>query len=103
MFLPVPDQRIGQLTGKKPRRLLLPALEIIVEKQVEQQEAPRPFDQRKDRIEDMLLAVPVAIVVTLLITLVIAGVIGAICVRLKEIYFAFVTLAFSTQRLSPSM
>jgi branched-chain amino acid transport system permease protein len=38
--------------------------------------------------------VPVAIVVTLLITLVIAGVIGAICVRLKEIYFAFVTLAF---------
>ena len=38
--------------------------------------------------------IPVAFVATLLITLVVAGVIGAICVRLKEIYFAFVTLAF---------
>jgi branched-chain amino acid transport system permease protein len=38
--------------------------------------------------------VPVAFVATLLITLVFAVVIGAICVRLKEIYFAFVTLAF---------
>jgi branched-chain amino acid transport system permease protein len=38
--------------------------------------------------------VPVAFVATLLITLVVATVIGAICVRLKEIYFAFVTLAF---------
>ena len=38
--------------------------------------------------------VPVAFAATLLITFVIAGVIGAICVRLKEIYFAFVTLAF---------
>jgi branched-chain amino acid transport system permease protein len=38
--------------------------------------------------------VPVAFVATLLIVLVIATVIGAICVRLKEIYFAFVTLAF---------
>jgi branched-chain amino acid transport system permease protein len=38
--------------------------------------------------------VPVALVATLLITLVFAAVIGAICVRLKEIYFAFVTLAF---------
>jgi branched-chain amino acid transport system permease protein len=38
--------------------------------------------------------VPVAFVGTLLITLVVATVIGAICVRLKEIYFAFVTLAF---------
>ena len=38
--------------------------------------------------------IPVAFVGTLLITLVFAGVIGAICVRLKEIYFAFVTLAF---------
>jgi branched-chain amino acid transport system permease protein len=40
------------------------------------------------------VAVPVAFVATLLITLVVASVIGAICVRLKEIYFAFVTLAF---------
>ncbi|MEH2535945.1 branched-chain amino acid transport system permease protein [Bradyrhizobium sp. AZCC 1588] len=38
--------------------------------------------------------VPVAFVATLGITLVVALVIGAICVRLKEIYFAFVTLAF---------
>lgn len=38
--------------------------------------------------------VPVAMIATLLVTLVVAGAIGAICVRLKEIYFAFVTLAF---------
>src|ERR1700720_5007659 len=40
------------------------------------------------------LPVPVAFVATLVITTIIAAVIGAICVRLKEIYFAFVTLAF---------
>ena len=38
--------------------------------------------------------VPVAFLATLAITAVVATVIGAICVRLKEIYFAFVTLAF---------
>jgi branched-chain amino acid transport system permease protein len=38
--------------------------------------------------------IPVAFIGTLLITTVAAVVIGAICVRLKEIYFAFVTLAF---------
>jgi branched-chain amino acid transport system permease protein len=38
--------------------------------------------------------IPVAFVATLVITFVVALVIGAICVRLKEIYFAFVTLAF---------
>src|SRR6476469_10855347 len=38
--------------------------------------------------------IPVAFVATLVITTVVATVIGAICVRLKEIYFAFVTLAF---------
>lgn len=38
--------------------------------------------------------IPLAFVATLLITAAIAVVIGAICVRLKEIYFAFVTLAF---------
>ena len=38
--------------------------------------------------------IPVAFAGTLLITFVFAVVIGAICVRLKEIYFAFVTLAF---------
>src|SRR5882672_2183409 len=37
--------------------------------------------------------IPVAFIGTLLITTVAAVVIGAICVRLKEIYFAFVTLA----------
>ncbi|MEP9370370.1 branched-chain amino acid ABC transporter permease [Xanthobacter sp. VNH20] len=40
------------------------------------------------------LPVPVAFVLTLAITAATAAVIGAICVRLKEIYFAFVTLAF---------
>ncbi|MBR0971095.1 MULTISPECIES: branched-chain amino acid ABC transporter permease [Bradyrhizobium] len=38
--------------------------------------------------------IPVAFVATLAITAVVAAIIGAICVRLKEIYFAFVTLAF---------
>jgi branched-chain amino acid transport system permease protein len=38
--------------------------------------------------------IPIAFVGTLLITAVVSLVIGAICVRLKEIYFAFVTLAF---------
>lgn len=38
--------------------------------------------------------IPLAFVATLLITAVVATLIGAICVRLKEIYFAFVTLAF---------
>src|SRR3982074_1085024 len=38
--------------------------------------------------------IPIAFVGTLLIDVVVALVIGAICVRLKEIYFAFVTLAF---------
>jgi branched-chain amino acid transport system permease protein len=38
--------------------------------------------------------IPLAFVATLVITAVVAAVIGAICVRLKEIYFAFVTLAF---------
>jgi len=38
--------------------------------------------------------VPVAFAATLVITFVVAAVIGAICVRLKDIYFAFVTLAF---------
>lgn len=40
------------------------------------------------------VSIPVAFASTLLITAVVATVIGAICVRLKEIYFAFVTLAF---------
>jgi branched-chain amino acid transport system permease protein len=38
--------------------------------------------------------VPVAFIATLAITAIVATIIGAICVRLKEIYFAFVTLAF---------
>ena len=40
------------------------------------------------------VSIPVAFVAPLAITAVVAAVIGAICVRLKEIYFAFVTLAF---------
>jgi len=40
------------------------------------------------------LPIPIAFIGTLLMTTIVAAVIGAICVRLKEIYFAFVTLAF---------
>src|SRR5260370_8281668 len=40
------------------------------------------------------VSIPVAFLGTLLITAFVAAIIGAICVRLKEIYFAFVTLAF---------
>ena len=40
------------------------------------------------------VSIPVAFAGTLLITAVVSLAIGAICVRLKEIYFAFVTLAF---------
>lgn len=38
--------------------------------------------------------IPVAFVATLAVSMIAAAIIGAICVRLKEIYFAFVTLAF---------
>jgi branched-chain amino acid transport system permease protein len=38
--------------------------------------------------------IPVAFIGTLAMTALVAAAIGAICVRLKEIYFAFVTLAF---------
>ncbi len=40
------------------------------------------------------VSIPVAFVGTLVITAAVATAIGAICVRLKDIYFAFVTLAF---------
>ncbi len=40
------------------------------------------------------LSIPAAFALTILIAAAVATVIGAICVRLKEIYFAFVTLAF---------
>ena len=39
-------------------------------------------------------SVPTAIILTVLSAAVLAAVVGAICVRLKEIYFAFLTLAF---------
>jgi branched-chain amino acid transport system permease protein len=39
-------------------------------------------------------SIPVAILLTIVIAAAIALIVGAICVRLKEIYFAFVTLAF---------
>lgn len=45
-------------------------------------------------MQKLAVPIPVAFVATLAITALIAAVIGAICVRLKEIYFAFVTLAF---------
>jgi branched-chain amino acid transport system permease protein len=40
------------------------------------------------------VSIPLAFLATLVITALGAALIGAICVRLKEIYFAFVTLAF---------
>lgn len=39
-------------------------------------------------------SVPVAFALTLLINGVVAALVGAICIRLKEIYFSFLTLAF---------
>jgi branched-chain amino acid transport system permease protein len=39
-------------------------------------------------------SVPVAFVLTMLVSALVALVIGAICIRLKEIYFSFLTLAF---------
>lgn len=40
------------------------------------------------------MPIPLAVLLTLCISALVALVVGAICVRLKEIYFAFVTLAF---------
>ena len=40
------------------------------------------------------VSIPLAILVTVFGTAILALVIGAICVRLKEIYFSFITLAF---------
>lgn len=45
-------------------------------------------------MQRLALPIPIALVASVLITGVVAALIGAICVRLKEIYFAFVTLAF---------
>jgi branched-chain amino acid transport system permease protein len=45
-------------------------------------------------MQKLAVPIPVAFIATLAITAVVAAIIGAICVRLKEIYFAFVTLAF---------
>jgi branched-chain amino acid transport system permease protein len=40
------------------------------------------------------LGIPAAVVVAIAFTALVAGLVGAICVRLKEIYFSFLTLAF---------
>ncbi|MCL4764954.1 MAG: branched-chain amino acid ABC transporter permease [Hyphomicrobiaceae bacterium] len=40
------------------------------------------------------VSIPVAIVITVLSTAALAAAVGAICIRLKDIYFAFITLAF---------
>jgi branched-chain amino acid transport system permease protein len=45
-------------------------------------------------MQKMGTSIPVAFGLTLLISAVTAVVIGAICIRLKEIYFSFLTLAF---------
>jgi branched-chain amino acid transport system permease protein len=39
-------------------------------------------------------SIPLAIALAVLLSAALAGLVGAICVRLKEIYFAFLTLAF---------
>jgi branched-chain amino acid transport system permease protein len=39
-------------------------------------------------------SVPVAFVLTIVMSAAVAAVVGAICIRLKEIYFSFLTLAF---------
>ena len=39
-------------------------------------------------------SIPVAFVLTIVVSAVIGTIIGAICIRLKEIYFSFLTLAF---------
>lgn len=39
-------------------------------------------------------SIPLAIALAVLLSAALAGIVGAICVRLKEIYFAFLTLAF---------
>jgi branched-chain amino acid transport system permease protein len=40
------------------------------------------------------IPIPLALAATLIIVAVVAAAVGAICIRLQEIYFAFVTLAF---------
>lgn len=45
-------------------------------------------------MQKMGTSIPVAFALTLLMNAVVATVVGAICIRLKEIYFAFLTLAF---------
>jgi branched-chain amino acid transport system permease protein len=45
-------------------------------------------------MQKMGTSIPVAFALTVLINGIVAAVIGAICIRLKEIYFSFLTLAF---------
>lgn len=45
-------------------------------------------------MQKMGTSIPVAFGLTILINAIVAAVIGAICIRLKEIYFSFLTLAF---------
>lgn len=45
-------------------------------------------------MQKMGTSIPVAFALTIVINGVVAAVIGAICIRLKEIYFSFLTLAF---------
>ena len=45
-------------------------------------------------MQRLALPVPLAILVTITATAALALVIGAICIRLKDIYFSFITLAF---------
>jgi len=45
-------------------------------------------------MQNFAVSIPVAFLATILISVVVATLVGAICVKLNEIYFAFLTLAF---------
>lgn len=45
-------------------------------------------------LQNFQVSIPVAFVFTILLSVVVGGIVGAICVRLNETYFAFLTLAF---------
>src|SRR6186997_462790 len=45
-------------------------------------------------MQKMGTSIPLAFALTILVNGAVAAVIGAICIRLKEIYFSFLTLAF---------
>ena len=59
----LPDEPFDELGGQEARRLRVFALEIVVEKKVEQHEALRLLDHLERRVEDRLFDVANALVV----------------------------------------